>query len=718
MRRTKFISILLAVLAIGGLIRFWGSNPGFADEDREIKVWINDFYIMSDVPPFVKNETTYVPIRFVAEELGYDVQWYPDTNEISISNDEKTIFLQIGSRYAYVEGRMIDLMEELGGKEGRTFLPVRRITEVLDEKIEYEPITKTAVIGDHFQYDEFYHVKYYYDTENVYITKDRFNLYSYIVIKDGQYMQEFDSEAELMGYADDNVERFFQENIDKYNKDSRVAANKQMFDSEYYVAPDPDDPFVGSWFGMTKTRGTSEYYDDYNFIRKAGYNDYEVTSISVKPNGSELHTRQRGYYDEYEGMFMMDESYETFYASGDFDYEWFRTGGGMTLVGNSYFSTSDPKIYLQKYWSVADHYDPESEKRSEEGSEMHEAVVENGEIIRKASNTFPQFSVRTQDGPYTVKFHDDLFRDSSMIYDNDIALLSAVLSLAAETEDGNLIVDAYRKLGFAENNIHLYSYPKNEKNRSDYTFAKDDALAFSIAHKDTDYGKLFIVTLRGSTVGGDWYKNFSGVFEQEEYLGKIVHSGFKYFAIDVKNALKNLLNELGVAEQCKILITGHSLGGAGANLAAVWLSRGEISQFAADDVFAYTFAAPNTCRNIKDMPYDEYYDNLFNIIHRRDMVPFIPVTTMDEKKRDPSAPLWHKFGRYKLFGFSSKPSIDMEGTLLTFSTDPLDFQAWNVIQKLRQKNINVEEEHAMSLYIKAIQSGVFDNSREYYHKID
>lgn len=68
-----------------------------------------------------------------------------------------------------------------------------------------------------------------------------------------------------------------------------------------------------------------------------------------------------------------------------------------------------------------------------------------------------------------------------------------------------------------------------------------------------------------------------------------------------------------------ILVTGHSLGGAAANIFAGEL----IPQVSKDNVMCYTFASPIVCISEKAKNYDAY--NIFNIINTKDIVPKIGV---------------------------------------------------------------------------------------------
>lgn len=40
-----------------------------------------------DVSPFIKNDRTFVPVRFIAEAFGYNVDWNEKTEEVTITDD-------------------------------------------------------------------------------------------------------------------------------------------------------------------------------------------------------------------------------------------------------------------------------------------------------------------------------------------------------------------------------------------------------------------------------------------------------------------------------------------------------------------------------------------------------------------------------------------------------------------------------------------------------
>lgn len=53
------------------------------------KYYIDKIQKTMDVKPFLKNSRTFVPLRFIAEALGFNVEWLSDTQEIIIYGRKK-----------------------------------------------------------------------------------------------------------------------------------------------------------------------------------------------------------------------------------------------------------------------------------------------------------------------------------------------------------------------------------------------------------------------------------------------------------------------------------------------------------------------------------------------------------------------------------------------------------------------------------------------------
>lgn len=139
----KLLSVLLAVgmaLSIGtGVI---------ADTGEKVTVMLDGGEVtFPDAQPFIDSRNrTLVPIRFVSEAMGARVDWENDTQTVIIKKDKDTIKYTIGNMKAYLndEMRVFDTYGIL--KEDRTFVPLRFISEMLSCDVDWNDISRTVTI--------------------------------------------------------------------------------------------------------------------------------------------------------------------------------------------------------------------------------------------------------------------------------------------------------------------------------------------------------------------------------------------------------------------------------------------------------------------------------------------------------------------------------------------------------------------------------------------
>ncbi len=134
---------------------------------------------------------------------------------------------------------------------------------------------------------------------------------------------------------------------------------------------------------------------------------------------------------------------------------------------------------------------------------------------------------------------------------------------------------------------------------------------------------LVFVGIRGS-YGAEWVSNFN---LPDAASPDADHRGFKTAEQEVAQALERYLDEIGAdPARTRILVTGHSRGGAIANLLAADLidrADGPDALASADAVYAYTFAAP--CPTKSANRGDDAYAGIFNIVNPSDLVPQLPL---------------------------------------------------------------------------------------------
>ncbi|MBO8168489.1 MAG: copper amine oxidase N-terminal domain-containing protein [Thermoanaerobacteraceae bacterium] len=100
-----------------------------------------------DAFPVIKAGRTLIPVRAVTETLGAKVGWDPETSTITITRDDITIVINLGSMEYTVNGEVktFDVPAQL--INNRTFVPLRYIAEELGEKVSYDPETGDVNIG-------------------------------------------------------------------------------------------------------------------------------------------------------------------------------------------------------------------------------------------------------------------------------------------------------------------------------------------------------------------------------------------------------------------------------------------------------------------------------------------------------------------------------------------------------------------------------------------
>lgn len=91
----------------------------------------------------VKN-TTFVPLRYVSEELDAEVKWTKGSNQIFVIDDitGDEIVLTVGSKKATVAGKEVTMVESAYvGKDGKTYVPLRFVAESLGATVDKEQET-------------------------------------------------------------------------------------------------------------------------------------------------------------------------------------------------------------------------------------------------------------------------------------------------------------------------------------------------------------------------------------------------------------------------------------------------------------------------------------------------------------------------------------------------------------------------------------------------
>lgn len=140
---TLALSVLLVVLHLIN-----GKNAlSLANETNAINVYVNGVeVIFPDVKPIIKNGYTLVPVKPMSEALGSTINWNQITKTVTITKDNDTLIMNIGSTAA-VKNNMnftIPMAPEI--KDGRTMVPLRSICESLGGSVEWITASNSAYV--------------------------------------------------------------------------------------------------------------------------------------------------------------------------------------------------------------------------------------------------------------------------------------------------------------------------------------------------------------------------------------------------------------------------------------------------------------------------------------------------------------------------------------------------------------------------------------------
>ena len=131
------------------------STLSLYDENTKlIKMKINDVnYSINgevkkmDAKPFIKNDRTLVPLRFIVEAIGGEVNWDNDNRLVTVNSKGKTIELPIDSKTIKIDGQDVSIDQAAIIKGDRTFVPIRFIAENLDMVVNYINDTREIEIS-------------------------------------------------------------------------------------------------------------------------------------------------------------------------------------------------------------------------------------------------------------------------------------------------------------------------------------------------------------------------------------------------------------------------------------------------------------------------------------------------------------------------------------------------------------------------------------------
>lgn len=117
-------------------------------ENGSIKIMVNANPVESDTAPLIIEDRTVVPIRAVAEKMNYKVAWDAEKQLVTLTEKTGAVVLEfyVNKNIAYRNGEKIPLDVPPVIRGNRTYLPVRAVAEAMYARVNWLDETKTIVI--------------------------------------------------------------------------------------------------------------------------------------------------------------------------------------------------------------------------------------------------------------------------------------------------------------------------------------------------------------------------------------------------------------------------------------------------------------------------------------------------------------------------------------------------------------------------------------------
>jgi plastocyanin len=136
---------LAAAALVFVCIAFAGASSVFAAsiEKSNMSILLNGSALSYD-QSYLVDDSLFVPYRAFAETIGAEVGWDDATKSVTVTKDGSTIQLTIGSTKAIVNGSAQTLLVAPQLIDSSTFVPVRFLAENFGISVAYDEKTRTV----------------------------------------------------------------------------------------------------------------------------------------------------------------------------------------------------------------------------------------------------------------------------------------------------------------------------------------------------------------------------------------------------------------------------------------------------------------------------------------------------------------------------------------------------------------------------------------------
>ena len=100
-----------------------------------------------DVPPIIEDGSTLVPMRFLFEQMGADVEWDSETQTATATLDNKAVTFSIDNVNARINNKPAKMDVPARLVNGKTMVPLRFLSENMGYDVDWDADSRTAIVN-------------------------------------------------------------------------------------------------------------------------------------------------------------------------------------------------------------------------------------------------------------------------------------------------------------------------------------------------------------------------------------------------------------------------------------------------------------------------------------------------------------------------------------------------------------------------------------------
>lgn len=142
MKKKTLVAVILALAILLGF-------SSMAMAETSVRVYVNNVEVVSTPAAKTVDQTVFLPFRAILNALGVtndQIKYYSSPSSLEIQTQDKYIFMAIGNTAVVVDKQMVMISSAPFVENGRTFVPVRAVSDLLGASVVWDAADKVVNI--------------------------------------------------------------------------------------------------------------------------------------------------------------------------------------------------------------------------------------------------------------------------------------------------------------------------------------------------------------------------------------------------------------------------------------------------------------------------------------------------------------------------------------------------------------------------------------------